>query len=132
MHKRKWMIAIAVTLLAVFLSPLSGDRLSVVPEASAQDKVKWRGVAAHRVGAHYNLWRWLEKRLPEITDGEVSLETLTYGEIGIGGTEMLRIMRAGLIDIADVTSSYVAGDFPLIEATGPYAQALAAGRRRRC
>ena len=74
MHKRKWMIAIAVTLLAVFLSPLSGDRLSVVPEASAQDKVKWRGVAAHRVGAHYNLWRWLEKRLPEITDGEVSLE----------------------------------------------------------
>ncbi len=117
MLRRKWLTAIAVTLLALFLSPLSGDRLSLVPEASAQEKVKWRGVAAHRVGAHYNLWRWLEKRLPEITDGEVSLETLTYGEIGIGGTEMLRIMRAGLIDIADVTSSYVAGDFPLIEAT---------------
>jgi TRAP-type C4-dicarboxylate transport system substrate-binding protein len=93
------------------------DRVSFIGEASAQDKVKWRGVAHHRVGGHYNVWLWLEKRLPELTKGEVSLEILTVPELGLGGTEMLRVLRAGLVDIGDVNGSYVAGDWPIIEGT---------------
>ena len=44
MYQRKHVIAIAVTFAALFLPPLSGDRLSLVSEASAQEKVKWRGL----------------------------------------------------------------------------------------
>ena len=117
MHKPKWKIVLAAGFAAILLSSLGGERTGLVSEASAQEPVKWRGVAAHRIGAHYNVWLWMEKRLPEITNGEVSVEVLTLAEVGLGGTEILRVLRAGLVDVADVNASYVAGDFPLIEAT---------------
>ena len=117
MHKPKWKIVLVAGFAAILLSSLGGERTGLVSEASAQEPVKWRGVAAHRIGAHYNVWLWMEKRLPEITNGEVSVEVLTLAEVGLGGTEILRVLRAGLVDVADVNASYVAGDFPLIEAT---------------
>ena len=86
-------------------------------EAAAAEPVKWRGVATHRIGAHYKLWQWMEQEIPKATNGEVTLEILTLPEVGLSGTEVLRVLRAGLVDVADVTASYVAGDFPLIEAT---------------
>ena len=103
--------------MAFFLASLSGGGLSLVTGAAAAEKVKWTGVATGRGGGHWHLWEWIEKRIPEITNGEVEVEVTTYGEIGIGGTEMIRILKAGLVDIVDVNGGYVAGDWPVIEGT---------------
>ena len=107
----------AIGLLAFFLASLSGGGPSLVTGAAAAEKVKWTGVATGRGGGHWHLWEWIEKRIPEITNGEVEVEVTTYGEIGIGGTEMIRILKAGLVDIVDVNGGYVAGDWPVIEGT---------------
>jgi len=37
-------------------------------------------------------------------------------ELGLTGFELVRVTRAGLVDIADVILAYVAGDVPVIEA----------------
>ena len=109
--RREFITKTAVAGAAVALPTL------YVHRAKAGPKVKWKGVAHHRIGGHYQVWQWMEKNIPEVTDGEVEIEITTAPELGLGGTEMLRVLRAGLVDIADVNASYVAGDFPLIEAT---------------
>ena len=114
-HRRRTLPAIG--LMAFFLASLSGGALSLVTGAAAAEKVKWTGVATGRGGGHWQVWEWIEKRIPEITNGEVEVEVTTYGEIGIGGTEMIRILKAGLVDIVDVNGGYVAGDWPVIEGT---------------
>lgn len=116
-YKHRWKTVLAVAVLAIFLGPLNGGGVSLVTEAVAAEKVTWTGVTSSRMGGHWQLWEWMEKRIPEITNGEVEMEITSYGELGIGGTEMLRILRAGLVDIVDVNGGYVAGDWPVIEAT---------------
>ena len=86
--------------------------------AMAAETIAWKGVTNHRKGAAYKKWLWLQEELPKRTGGRLHLQVLTYEELGLTGTETLRTMKTGLIDIAEVQTGYVASDFPLIEATG--------------
>jgi len=85
----------------------------------AQDKNEHvlRVVAQHRSGAQYKKWQWLETELPKRTNGRLRLEINTIPELGLTGTEVLRVLKTGLIDLAEVLTGYVAGDFPVMEAT---------------
>ncbi len=85
----------------------------------AQDKKEHvlRVVAQHRSGAQYKKWQWLETELPKRTNGRLRLEINTIPELGLTGTEVLRVLKTGLIDLAEVLTGYVAGDFPVMEAT---------------
>lgn len=86
--------------------------------AFAQDKpVTWKAVIQHRNGASYKKWLWLQEQLPKRTNGRLSLEVTTIPELGLTGTEVLRVLKTGLIDVAEVLTGYVASDFPMIEAT---------------
>ncbi len=98
----------AVTLAAGF--PMIGH-------AKAKPEITWKAVLQHRNGAQYKKWLWLEEELPKRTNGRMALELTTIPELGLTGTEMLRVMKTGLIDVAEVLTGYVAGDFPTMEAT---------------
>lgn len=84
--------------------------------AAGKPEVTWKAVLQHRNGAQYKKWLWLETELPKRTDGRLALELTTIPELGLTGAEMLRVMKTGLIDIAEVLSGYVASDFPAMEA----------------
>jgi TRAP-type C4-dicarboxylate transport system substrate-binding protein len=84
--------------------------------AAGKPEVTWKAVLQHRNGAQYKKWLWLETELPKRTDGRLALELTTIPELGLTGSEMLRVMKSGLIDIAEVLSGYVASDFPAMEA----------------
>ncbi len=83
---------------------------------SSNDTIRWRGVAGHRIGAQFKKWQWLQSELPKRTNGRLTLEVVTLQEIGLTGTEILRVLKGGLVDLAEMTNGYVAGDFPMIEA----------------
>ncbi|WP_416138930.1 TRAP transporter substrate-binding protein [Halomonas sp. HK25] len=98
---------------AVSLPGLAG----ITQQAQASDTKTLRSVALHRTGESYKKWHWLDERLQKETDGRYSLEIVTADELGMSGTEFLRVLRSGMIDFAEITTGYVSGDFPMIEAS---------------
>ena len=84
-----------------------------VDEVLAQQK--WKAVATSRPTPQFTLWTWLAEELPKRTNGQVTLEVVSLPEIGLTGFELVRVTRAGLVDVSDIILAYVAGDVPLIE-----------------
>ncbi|MDV6227284.1 TRAP transporter substrate-binding protein DctP [Nitratireductor aquimarinus] len=83
----------------------------------AADQFNWRAVALHRSGEGIKKWTWLQEELPARTGGRIQLDVVTAQEMGLTGTELSRLLRSGAIQMAEVNSTYIAGDFPLVEAT---------------
>jgi TRAP-type C4-dicarboxylate transport system substrate-binding protein len=83
----------------------------------AQDKpVTWRAVANQRTGGQWpGKWQWLQKELPGRTGNKLAIDLTTLPELGLSGFELVRVLGANLVDIADVVTGYVSGDVPLIE-----------------
>ncbi len=84
-------------------------------EAAAQE-FQWKAVATSRPTPQFGLWTWLADELQKRTNGRVKVEVVSLPELGMTGFELIRVTRAGLVDISDVIPSYVAGDVPAIEA----------------
>lgn len=103
----KWLgAAVGVALLAL---------LTNVQGAVAQE-LHWKAVATSRPTPQFGLWTWLAEELQKRTNGRVKVEVVSLPELGMTGFELVRVTRAGLVDISDVIPSYVAGDVPAIEA----------------
>ncbi|WP_341645489.1 TRAP transporter substrate-binding protein DctP [Thauera sp. SDU_THAU2] len=75
-----------------------------------------KAVVQHRNGESYKKWLWLQEQVAARSQGRLAIEITTIGELGLGGPEMLRVLKSGVIDMAEVLPGYVASDFPLIEA----------------
>jgi len=89
----------------------------VIPNASGADTYEIKAVSTNRTGAQWRKWDWLAKELDKRTSGRLKMKpTVTTTELGLKGTEIIRVLKTGVIDFAEVFSSYVAGDFPLVEA----------------
>lgn len=90
---------------------------TVATDLQAAETFKWKTVTLHRNGPNYEKWLWFKEQVEKRTDGRIEIELLTYPEIGLTGTDILRVMKSGLISVGEVSSGYVSGDFPMIEAT---------------
>lgn len=105
----------AIVLGAAFLSAviLGGAWGSPTPASAAEFRLK--GVSNSRPQVQFKMWEWMEAELPKRTNGQLKLEVTSLPELGLTGFELVRVMRAGLVDMADVLPTYVSGDVPLIE-----------------
>ncbi|MCO6384412.1 TRAP transporter substrate-binding protein [Oceanicola sp. 502str15] len=101
---------------ALAAAVLAGSFLAPAPVV-AQDTITWKAVTLHRNGESYKKWLWFQEEAAKRTDGRLQVEILTFPEVGLTGTDVLRVMESGLISIAEVSTGYVSGDFPLIEGT---------------
>lgn len=107
--KCRWVSIVLATICLLITS-------TVPMTAHAQDKITWKVVTIHRIGANWNVkWKWIQEELPKRTNGRIALSITTLPELGLSGFELLRVLKANLVDMADVTTAYVSGDFPLIE-----------------
>ncbi|MBB6469108.1 TRAP-type C4-dicarboxylate transport system substrate-binding protein [Aminobacter lissarensis] len=83
----------------------------------AAAQVNWKGIANHRRGASWaERWPWLGSELASRSGGTFNLETSTVPELGLTGTEIPRMLRTSLMDIADIVVGYVSGELPMLEA----------------
>ena len=53
----------------------------------------------------------VEKR----TNGRVQFELTSLPELGLGGAETLRVIKTGVVDVAEIYGGYVAGELPMVE-----------------
>lgn len=102
--RTKWIVAIALASL-MLLTGFDG----------AQAQQKWKAVATSRPTPQFALWTWLAEELDKRTNGQVKTDVVSLPELGLTGFELVRVTRAGLVDVSDVILSYVAGDVPAIE-----------------
>jgi len=100
----------ALWLGALLLGPGPGG---AGPAAAAEFRLK--GVSNSRPQVQFKMWEWMEAELPRRSNGQLRLEVTSLPELGLTGFELVRVMRAGLVDLADVLPTYVSGDVPLIE-----------------
>ena len=95
----------------------AGMSAGLLSPALAQARpVTLKAVIQHRNGESYKKWLWLQEQVKTRSQGKLEIEVTTIGELGLGGTEMLRVLKSGVIDMAEILPGYVAGDFPMIEA----------------
>jgi TRAP-type C4-dicarboxylate transport system substrate-binding protein len=60
----------------------------------------------------YEEWaRTVEKR----TNGRVQFELTSLPELGFGGAETIRVIKTGVVDVAEIYGGYVAGELPMVE-----------------
>jgi len=102
----KIVVSICLTLATLFAS---------IGIAQAQGTYRWKAVATSRPTPQFELWTWLAEELDRRTGGQIKVEVTSLPELGLTGLEMMRVTRAGLVDIADVSPTYVSGDLPVIE-----------------
>ena len=102
--RAKWLVALVVASLAALAS---------FDEVAAQQK--WKAVATSRPTPQFALWTWLGEELDKRTNGQVKLDVVSLPELGLTGFELVRVTRAGLVDVSDIILTYVAGDVPIIE-----------------
>jgi TRAP-type C4-dicarboxylate transport system substrate-binding protein len=84
-----------------------------VPLTAAQMQLKV--VATSRPQVQFKLWEWLAAELDRRTQGRVKAEPVSLPELGLTGFELVRVVRAGLVDVADVVPGMVSGEVPIIE-----------------
>jgi TRAP-type C4-dicarboxylate transport system substrate-binding protein len=77
---------------------------------------RWKTVATSRPTPHFALWTWFGEEVEKRTNGQIKVDVVSLPELGLTGFELVRVTRAGLVDVADVILAYVAGEVPLVEA----------------
>ncbi|MGH7321594.1 MAG: TRAP transporter substrate-binding protein [Candidatus Rokuibacteriota bacterium] len=98
------LVTLMVGLIAVF---------AAIDSVSAQT---FKAVAVSRPTPQFGLWTWLAGELDKRTKGQIKLDVVSLPELGLTGFELVRVARVGLVDVADVLPTYVAGELPVIEA----------------
>jgi len=61
--------------------------------------------------------RWATEIIPERSNGRLRFRVLTVAELGVSGAETLRLLEAGAVDITQLATDHLSGEFPIIEGT---------------
>lgn len=74
-------------------------------------KTKFVGIS-HAVDT-WPYWEKWAKTVNERTEGQV--EVVSLSELGFGGSELIRLIKTGVVNVAEIYGGYVAGELPLME-----------------
>jgi TRAP-type C4-dicarboxylate transport system substrate-binding protein len=96
-------LAAVPILVAVGLAPAAAQPLQL------------KAVATSRPQVQFKLWERLAAEVGRRTEGRVTVDVVSLPELGLTGFELVRVLRAGLVDIADVMPTYVSGELPILE-----------------
>jgi TRAP-type C4-dicarboxylate transport system substrate-binding protein len=109
-RKMKKHLTIACCLGLVFLFLLA---LGPAP-AFAGKKLKWKMDTFQPIG-HPNtlMFEKFAKLVTEKTGGRLQIKVYAASALGYKGTETLRVIKKGFIDMGDATYAILAGDFPV-------------------
>ena len=89
--------------------------LGTATPAAAQGTT-WKSVSLIRDSKQTTeKWAWLAEELQSRTDGALSLDLSTFPELGLSGTEFIRLLSIGLIDAGELITGYVSGEVPIVE-----------------
>ncbi|WP_179137065.1 TRAP transporter substrate-binding protein DctP [Candidatus Entotheonella palauensis] len=106
-HNRQGLIGIILCIVLVM------GALATTVAADAKYKLKFVGIS--RAVDTWPYWEKWAKSVNEKTGGQVEIELVSLPELGFGGVELIKLIKTGVVDVAEIYGGYVAGEMPLME-----------------
>ena len=106
-HNRQGLIAILMSIALII------GAVATVAAADAKYKLKFVGIS--RALDTWTYWEKWAKSVNEKTGGQIEIELVSLPELGFGGVELIRLIKTGVVDAAEIYGGYVAGEMPLME-----------------
>jgi TRAP-type transport system periplasmic protein len=97
----------------ILLAALAAPPPVTAQAPKAEFKLKLMGI--NRTLDPWKLFEEWAKTVEKRTNGRVQFELTSLPELGFGGGETLRVLRTGIVDVAEVYGGYVAGELPIVE-----------------
>ncbi len=79
----------------------------------AEFKLKLMGI--NRTLDPWKLFQEWAQTVEKRTNGRVQFELTSLPELGLGGAETIRVIKTGVVDVAEIYGGYVAGELPMVE-----------------
>lgn len=86
---------------------------SAAQQAKVEFKLKLMGI--NRTLDPWKLYEEWTQTVEKRTKGRVQFELTSLPELGLAGSETIRLLKTGVVDVTETYSGYVAGELPLIE-----------------
>ena len=84
------------------------------PARRRRATVTWKCVANTRLSRQFTVkWKWLADEMGERTKGRMKFDVVSFPELGMTGTELIRVLNAGILDAGEVVTGYVSGEVPI-------------------
>ncbi|MBM3276272.1 MAG: TRAP transporter substrate-binding protein DctP [Candidatus Sericytochromatia bacterium] len=104
-----------VSLAAFGAAALLGLSPAAEAQPAAASPVTWKMVNLNRNSETWIWQKWLADEMTRRSNGRIRVEMISLPELGLTGFELVRVMRAGLMDVGEIVGGYVAGDLPIVE-----------------
>jgi TRAP-type transport system periplasmic protein len=101
-----------VACLILLLGP--GVR-EVSPGEPAKPEFTLKLMGINRTLDPWKLFEEWAQSVEKRTNGRVKFEFTSLPELGLGGAETIRVIKTGVVDVAEVYGGYVAGEVPMLE-----------------
>jgi TRAP-type transport system periplasmic protein len=110
--KRTRVLASVVVCVALLLGVAPRDTAAGEP-AKPEFTLKLMGI--NRTLDPWKLFEEWAQSVEKRTNGRVKFEFTSLPELGLGGAETIRVIKTGVVDVAEVYGGYVAGELPILE-----------------
>jgi TRAP-type C4-dicarboxylate transport system substrate-binding protein len=104
---------LALLTLGLLLAGGGRPEPAAAQAAKAEFKLKLMGI--NRTLDPWKLFEEWAKTVERRTNGRVQFELTSLPELGFGGAETIRVLKTGVVDVAEVYGGYVAGELPIVE-----------------
>ncbi|MBI3325678.1 MAG: TRAP transporter substrate-binding protein DctP [Nitrospinae bacterium] len=110
---KKTMFLLAIITACSLLLVTGVRELPAGEPAKPQWKLKLMGI--NRTLDPWKLYEEWAHTVEKRTEGQVKFEFTSLPELGLGGAELIRVIKTGVVDVQETYGGYVAGELPLLE-----------------
>jgi TRAP-type C4-dicarboxylate transport system substrate-binding protein len=104
---------LGVTALLLLVASVWAPVTVVAQAPKAEFKLKLMGI--NRTLDPWKLFQEWAQAVEKRTNGRVQFELTSLPELGLGGAETIRVVKTGVVDVAEIYGGYVAGELPMVE-----------------
>lgn len=114
-HHSKGIACLFAVVLALLALVLGGGGQPQPAAAQARAEFKFKLMGINRTLDPWKLYEEWARVVEKRTNGRVQFELTSLPELGLGGAETIRVLKTGVVDVAEVYGGYVAGELPMVE-----------------
>jgi TRAP-type transport system periplasmic protein len=106
-------VLVSLVVCAVLLLGVGPQVIAPGEPAKTEFTLKLMGI--NRTLDPWKLYEEWAQSVDRRTNGRVKFELTSLPELGLGGVETIRVIKTGVVDVAEVYGGYVAGELPMLE-----------------
>jgi len=110
--KRPWVL-VGVIVSLILLVGVGTHDLLAGEGAKPEFTLKLMGI--NRTLDPWKLYEEWAHSVEKRSSGRVKFDFTSLPELGLGGAETIRVIKTGVVDVAEVYGGYVAGELPMLE-----------------